>query len=83
ETAKPHGEGPPAAITLGCKSCGTVMVVAHPSVDVVCICSKCKRPFDVIRECRACGSRFALTQDEYHACSPAGRRCPVCMEPDV
>ncbi len=70
---------PPLA--LGCNTCGMAVVITRPSEEIVYVCSKCKQPFNVIRECRACGSKVVLTQDEYHATAPSGRRCPVCLEP--
>nr|MDO8087659.1 hypothetical protein [Candidatus Sigynarchaeum springense] len=69
------------ALVLGCTACGTTIVIARPSDELVYVCSKCKHPFNVIRECRSCGNKLVLTQDEHHAAASSGKPCPVCMEP--
>ncbi len=77
---EPLVERAASSLVLGCNACGTTMVIAHPSNELLYVCKACKQPLHVIRDCPACGNKLLLTQDEHHATAPSGNHCPVCLE---
>ncbi len=74
------GEKKPHGLMLGCDKCDTTAFIASPSNEIVYTCKRCNQPFHAIYECRACGNKLVLTQDEHYTTEVTGRHCPVCME---